>query len=348
MVRQGQKKGFTLVELIIVIVVIGILAGLVMLGVSAYQRQARDAMRQSGISTVVESLEKYYEKNGEYPSCAAMSKPASSLASDLLIDQSALKAPKSTADNSFICSALGAGTNDQYAYVGDGSAACQTGAACLGWTIQYRNEETGQIVSISSRHTVDLATSGALKLVATAASDTQINLSWQSVPNALSYRIEQSRNSNMTSATTTTSTTTTSQATSLGAGTRYYFRVTPLQTSQMGQADTANATTTVQAPTGTIATASSLQSSNTIARGTASGGVCSSGSTLQYAIGYSERNTASAVVISYGSWGTGVNRDVTAQQGYNYTFQTKARCAGPDATSSEVVGASTNVTRPID
>lgn len=343
-----QKKGFTLVELIVVIVVIGVLAGLIVLGVTAYQRQARDALRQSGISTITESLEKYYDKYGEYPSCAAMSKPAGTVATDLGIDQSSLKAPNSTADNSFICAALGSTGSDQYSYVGDGSTACQTGAACLGWTIQYRSEETGEIVSISSRHTVNLTTSGSLKLVATVVSDTQINLNWQAVPNALTYRVEQSRNVNMTGATTTTSTLPSSQATGLGAGTRYYFRVTPLQTGQTGTPDTANATTTIQAPSGTVATASSLQSSNTIARGSVTGGTCSSGATLQYAIGYDERNTAAAVVIAYGSWAATATRDVTASQGYNYTFQTKARCVGPDATSSEVTSAATNVTRPIN
>lgn len=344
-----SRQGFTLIELIVIITVIAVLATITTLGLLAYQKQARDTQRQSSVTVIVEALENYYQQNGEYPGCSALTGSASAVANGLKIDAAVLKAPVASADNSFICSELAVGSStDQYAYVGDGSASCQSGAACLEWTIQYRSEETGEIVSVKSRHTTNLATSGDLNLTATVASDTAVNLTWNAVPNTVSYQVERSRSASMSSPTTSTTTSLASAVSGLGAGTKYYFRVTPLQGSQTGSPGLANATTTISAPTGAISTGSSLQSSNTIARGSASGGTCPAGTTRQYTIGYDERNQATAVSISYPAWGTGTSRDISAAQGYNYTFQTKARCVGPDATSGEVASSQTNVTRPIN
>lgn len=65
-------NGFTLVELLIVIVVIGILAAITLVAYNGVQAKARDSNRQSGISDIVKALELYYIDNGSYPlsSCA--------------------------------------------------------------------------------------------------------------------------------------------------------------------------------------------------------------------------------------------------------------------------------------
>lgn len=343
-----QRKGFTLIELMVIIVVVGILATIVSVGLAVYQKQARDTQRQTDVTAIAEALEAYYEQNGEYPSCATMTSTPDTIASQLKLDTAALQAPSSNADNSFICTSLSGSGSDQYAYVGDGSASCQSGDSCLEWTLQYRSEETGAVISIQSRHTTELATSGALQLTATTTGDTSIDLTWNAVPNAVSYRVERSLNASMSGSVTQTTTATSRTMSGLNAGTRYYFRVTPLQGAQAGVSGTANATTSVSPPTGSITTASSLQSSNTVARGTVSGAVCVSGTTPQYSIGYDSRNQNGAISLSYSSWGTATTRDISASQGYNYTFQTRVRCVGPDAMSSDVSSTQTSVTRPIN
>lgn len=67
---QISSKGFTIVELLIVIVVIGILAALVLNALSGAQAKARDAERASDIRVLASQLEVWYQLNGYYPSNA--------------------------------------------------------------------------------------------------------------------------------------------------------------------------------------------------------------------------------------------------------------------------------------
>jgi prepilin-type N-terminal cleavage/methylation domain-containing protein len=69
-VVQNQKKsskGFTIVELLIVIVVIGILAALVLNSFRGVQERARDTKRRTDVNAQASQLEVYYTDNGGYP-----------------------------------------------------------------------------------------------------------------------------------------------------------------------------------------------------------------------------------------------------------------------------------------
>lgn len=65
-----QKTGFTIVELLIVIVVIGILAALVISTFSGAQQRAREARLQSAIKNAETQLKRYHAENGFYPKTA--------------------------------------------------------------------------------------------------------------------------------------------------------------------------------------------------------------------------------------------------------------------------------------
>ncbi len=67
------QKGFTIVELLIVIVVIAILAALVLNTFAGVQAKARDSDRQNDISTIDKHLETYHANNGHYPSYGQLS-----------------------------------------------------------------------------------------------------------------------------------------------------------------------------------------------------------------------------------------------------------------------------------
>ena len=73
---RESKSGFTIVELLVVMVIIGILTALGVLSYSKIQASTRDYQRSSKITIIAESLEKYYDQNGEYPSCTAMASPS--------------------------------------------------------------------------------------------------------------------------------------------------------------------------------------------------------------------------------------------------------------------------------
>jgi prepilin-type N-terminal cleavage/methylation domain-containing protein len=72
-IRAGThtQQGFTIVELLIVIIVIGILAAVTIVAYNGVQARARQAKMQSDISNVKKLVESYYAINGSYPVTAA-------------------------------------------------------------------------------------------------------------------------------------------------------------------------------------------------------------------------------------------------------------------------------------
>lgn len=65
--KHKQRGGFTIVELLIVVVVIAILAAITIVAFNGIQQKARDSARLTALRTTVNGLEMYYEKYGHYP-----------------------------------------------------------------------------------------------------------------------------------------------------------------------------------------------------------------------------------------------------------------------------------------
>src|SRR5687768_7448392 len=91
-----DKLGFTIVEVTITVVIIGILVSIGIFSYTKIQAESRDSQRTARLNTLIEALEKYYAKNGEYPSCSAMTQSADTIATSVLpgLDKTALVAPK--------------------------------------------------------------------------------------------------------------------------------------------------------------------------------------------------------------------------------------------------------------
>jgi general secretion pathway protein G len=62
-----NKNGFTLLELLIVIVIIGILALLIIPNITSAPKKARDTQRKTDIRAIQKGLEEYYVSNSSYP-----------------------------------------------------------------------------------------------------------------------------------------------------------------------------------------------------------------------------------------------------------------------------------------
>lgn len=67
MLKNNLKSGFTIVELLIVIVVIGILAALVLNSFSQAQAKARDSKRMTDLQALRKYAAAYAAENGESP-----------------------------------------------------------------------------------------------------------------------------------------------------------------------------------------------------------------------------------------------------------------------------------------
>lgn len=72
---RARDRGFTIVELLIVIVVIGILASITVVAYNGIQGRARQTQLQSDIANVNKQILAYHATNGSYPFTAANLNP---------------------------------------------------------------------------------------------------------------------------------------------------------------------------------------------------------------------------------------------------------------------------------
>jgi prepilin-type N-terminal cleavage/methylation domain-containing protein len=115
--KNLNARGFTIVELLIVIVVIGILAGLVFVQFNNVQGKARDSERKADIRLIESKLAEFRSDTGGYPAALA----------DLTdVPAEALAGPK---------------TNETYTYAPTPNGCTTAAADCTGYTLSSTNME---------------------------------------------------------------------------------------------------------------------------------------------------------------------------------------------------------------
>lgn len=68
-----NKKGFTLIEILVVVSIIGLLSSIFLVGLGGFRSRGRDARRLADLRQVQNALELYYSKNSAYPALSCIS-----------------------------------------------------------------------------------------------------------------------------------------------------------------------------------------------------------------------------------------------------------------------------------
>jgi len=355
--KNSFKKGFTIAELVVVVVVIGILVAITAFGVRSAQADSRDKQRNVTVTLLAEALEKYYDSHGEYPSCSQMTGSAKSVQQVIDIDVAALKAPRASTDNSVTCSDITSSTtSDVFAYVGDGTTKCSGDVACLYWVIKYKSEAGGDIKSLQSRRraNIALAPDAPTSTIATTVSGSTASgaASQVSCPaGSLEYRIDLQVNDG--SWQTGTWGASRLRSATADQGSKYAYRAATrcvLSDGTEGKITLGNIASQVRgisapsAPTIT-ASATGTGTANTVTWSW-SGSSCPVGTNLLYSSAYFREDPTSWRAWSADSSTTSYAVS-TAYEGYEYNVRARALCKTAYATSPSAERTGTSFIRAV-
>lgn len=143
---KKKDQGFTIVELLIVIVVIGILATLVIVTFTGIQQKGRDTERKTDINALQGHVESYYAQTGSYPTLANITDGTWRSTNMKGLDPAALSDPKLT---SAVIQA-GAGDATHYGYAVLPAGCDNTATMCDSFTLTATLETGGTYVKKSN------------------------------------------------------------------------------------------------------------------------------------------------------------------------------------------------------
>lgn len=153
-VRMNKRtdNGFTIVELLIVVVVIGILAALVTVTYSEIQAKARNTNRQSDLQALQTQVEAFYAVQGYYPNNTDLNSSSWRVTNMKNLDPAALQDPKSA--TSVLLTAQPAANVYQYWYTPapstcEGAVGSGSDASCTGYSLGA-NMEAGAPALVKS------------------------------------------------------------------------------------------------------------------------------------------------------------------------------------------------------
>lgn len=139
---KNKNSGFTIVELLIVIVVIGILALLVITTYSGIQGKARNSKRQTDLASLQTHLEAYYNDNGYYPTLDNLNSATWVKANMKGTDLGAFSDPSDPANSTLVTGTTAVAKKYAYDVRDTANAVCTTAANCTSYTLTAKYEGT--------------------------------------------------------------------------------------------------------------------------------------------------------------------------------------------------------------
>lgn len=109
---KTNQNGFTIVELLIVIIIIGILAGLIVTTFTDFRQKERNKERQKDVKSLQVGIEGYFNQNGKYPTLTDLNDTAWRIKNIKALEADDLKDPTSTSDKLVAAPAAGAYSYD--------------------------------------------------------------------------------------------------------------------------------------------------------------------------------------------------------------------------------------------
>lgn len=152
---KKRNQGFTIVELLIVIVVIGILALLVITTYGGIQAKARNSKRSNDVVTIQTQIEAFFSQSGYYPSLTDMNGAAWLSTNMKSLDTAALIDP-SNATQSKTLVAAPAAKSYAYAVKDSSGASCEAvDTNCAQYTLTATYEGTVNGAATIAKNNLD-------------------------------------------------------------------------------------------------------------------------------------------------------------------------------------------------
>jgi prepilin-type N-terminal cleavage/methylation domain-containing protein len=145
-----KKSGFTLVELLVVIVVLSIVAGISTFAFIGSQQRSNDDARNIKATQISESLERYHQKNNEYPSKTTMSGTIAQLKALLGIKSDEVFTFPGVAAGTKSLTTSGSPSASNLVY--DCANTSGGGNYCDTYSLSYKNEINDSTVIVTSRN----------------------------------------------------------------------------------------------------------------------------------------------------------------------------------------------------
>lgn len=164
--NKNRQSGFTIVELLIVIVIIGILAGLVITQILGANQQARDTDRKNSINAVNTQIEAYFAQKGAYPSADKISNDTWRRANNFNVSDGAKALKDPLSDATSLQTDLPDATKRDYAYIAtpdgcisptDDEGKAVSGNTCSGYELIALLENKSDAQKDAARSTNDIA-----------------------------------------------------------------------------------------------------------------------------------------------------------------------------------------------